>query len=286
MDVRLGNQLLEQNMDRFSAKKKVLHALLGNDKQQNVRDTFIRSSDGIYFSTYSVDRKPECISNDLLNRINNWEFILRSEGNVHFLPDGTTFTSDQIPSIDASGLQEIKAVNNCIDFGKNKYFKYVSEDGREHVLYTGNKSVGSLCSEMLKGAPYDGILERYARFWNYVGTARETVYMPLVFSREEMKGYLAEAGIQPGFFTVKMGETEVRRFYTANKYAGLIQTQERYDFHYQTVTEDGDIFRDYDPGSVFRINGKEYVLRENHTLDVPYGEDIYNIEYPAKQNNA
>ena len=26
---------------------------------------------------------------------------------------------------------------------------------------------------------------------------------------------------------------------------------------------------------------KEYILSENHTLDIPYGEDIYNLEYPS-----
>ena len=30
-----------------------------------------------------------------------------------------------------------------------------------------------------------------------------------------------------------------------------------------------------------KIGNKEYVLSESHTLDIPYGEDIYNIEYPS-----
>lgn len=37
----------------------------------------------------------------------------------------------------------------------------------------------------------------------------------------------------------------------------------------------------YEPGSVFKLNGKEYVLSENHTLDIPYGEDLWCLEYPS-----
>ena len=33
-----------------------------------------------------------------------------------------------------------------------------------------------------------------------------------------------------------------------------------------------------EPGSVFKLNGKEYVLSENHTLDIPYGEDLWCLE--------
>ena len=34
----------------------------------------------------------------------------------------------------------------------------------------------------------------------------------------------------------------------------------------------------YEPGSVFKLNGKEYVLSEDHTLDIPYGEDLLCLE--------
>ena len=38
---------------------------------------------------------------------------------------------------------------------------------------------------------------------------------------------------------------------------------------------------EYEAGDIFKIGNKEYVLSESHTLDIPYGEDIYNIEYPS-----
>ena len=37
----------------------------------------------------------------------------------------------------------------------------------------------------------------------------------------------------------------------------------------------------YEPGSVFKLNGKEYVLSENHTLDIPVFVNA-EIEMPAK----
>ena len=30
-----------------------------------------------------------------------------------------------------------------------------------------------------------------------------------------------------------------------------------------------------------KIGDQEYILSENHTLDIPFGEDIYNLEYPS-----
>ena len=38
---------------------------------------------------------------------------------------------------------------------------------------------------------------------------------------------------------------------------------------------------EYEAGDIFKIGDKEYILSENHTLDIPYGEDIYNLEYPS-----
>ena len=33
-------------------------------------------------------------------------------------------------------------------------------------------------------------------------------------------------------------------------------------------------------GSIFKIGGKEYALNEQRKLDIPYGEDIFDIEFP------
>lgn len=284
MNVRMTNLPLAHKMDSTNPEKQLINILLGKNSTPKKRDVFVRSSnEDIYFGNYTANsgKKANYISKDILTLINNNNSCVQWEGNVCFLRDGRTFTMDQIPPIDTSGLKEIKAENNCIDFGKNQYFKYVSGDGKEHYLYTNDHGPGSIFSESLRGAPYDGTLERYSMFWNYIGTAKDTVYIAERFPLSEVEAYLKEAGIQPGFFTVKMGDTETTRFYTTYKYTNPVITQERYDVKYESLTKTGGILCKYEPGSVFKIKGKEYVLSENHTLDIPYGEDIYDMEYPS-----
>lgn len=92
---------------------------------------------------------------------------------------------------------------------------------------------------------------------------------------------MSEAGVSYGFFTVKMGDREATQFYSATETTSPIQSKERYDIRYQHLTSGGVLLDEYEPGSVFKIGDKEYVLSENHTLDIPYGEDIYNLQYPS-----
>lgn len=47
------------------------------------------------------------------------------------------------------------------------------------------------------------------------------------------------------------------------------------------MTSGGILLDEYEAGDIFKIGDKEYILSENHTLDIPYGEDIYNLEYPS-----
>ncbi|MCM1090718.1 MAG: hypothetical protein NC092_04385 [Butyrivibrio sp.] len=283
MKVRVTNQILEQKINSNNRDRQLLDIVLGNKTPKAKRDTFVRSNnEEVYFSTYAASsgKKTNFISKDVLAFINNNQSCVQWTETEIFLRDGRSFAIDQIPHIDTSGLQEIKAEGNCIDFGVNKYFKYVSKDGGEHYLYTDDHLTGSIFSEYLKGEPYDGVLERYSRFWNYIGKAKHTTYIAESFSLDEVKSYLEEAGIQPGFFTVKMGDTETTRFYTTGEYTTLVYTKERYDEKYESLTKYGRHLCQYEPGSVFKINGNEYVLSENHTLDIPYGEDIFVLDYP------
>ena len=124
------------------------------------------------------------------------------------------------------------------------------------------------------------VLERYASFWNYMMT-KDPVYVQLSYSDEEIRGYMENAGIKNGFFTVKMGDREATQFYSATKTTSPIQSKERYDARYKNLTSGGILLDEYEAGDIFKIGDKEYILSENHTLDIPYGEDIYNLEYPS-----
>ena len=240
--------------------------------QQIVRNTMYDT--GIY--TASAGKRNKMISNSILSAMNNDISKVRKQGDIYEC-EGTFFTAEQIPKISGTSLNEIKAEDNIIDFGKNKYFKYVSRDGQEHCLYTDNKGIGSIVSEIMRGEPYDPVLERYASFWNYMMT-KDPVYVQLSYSDEEIRGYMENAGIKNGFFTVKMGDREATQFYSATKTTSPIQSKERYDARYKNLTSGGILLDEYEAGDIFKIGNKEYVLSESHTLDIPYGEDIYNID--------
>lgn len=36
---------------------------------------------------------------------------------------------------------------------------------------------------------------------------------------------------------------------------------------------------------MFKIGGKDYILNESHMLDIPYGEDIFDIQYPSREKS-
>ena len=168
-----------------------------------------------------------------------------------------------------------------MNFVLNNYFKYISSDGKEHLLYTSQLGgVSSINTEDLRGEPYDETLNRYAEFWKYM-ISEDPVYIGLSFTGEQIKTYLAEAGVKPGFFTVKMGEKEATQFYSTGETSGIVYSKERYDVKYNALTSSDDFLSNYTPGDVFTINDKEYILSDSHTLNIPYGEDIYNIKYPS-----
>ena len=290
------NRLFYQLFQGSKNNKSLLASQLGinNMAAGNRKDSFIRSS-SVFTGTYTaagtytdviskakpLTVKSKYISQDILADMNSGKYVISRHGNIVEC-NGKRFRLDQIPPIDGTDLKEVKAKNNVMDFGSNNYFKYISADGKEHLLYASELgTIGSITSDDIRvgGAPHDETLQRYAFFWRYL-MAKDTVFIGLYFTDEEIKAYLDEAGIKKGFFTVKMGDREATSFRTEGKYCNEVQTKERYDERYASFTSSPSLFYDYAPGDVFKVGGKEYVLSESKTLDIPYGEDIYDIEYP------
>ena len=268
---------------RMNHQQSGVESLLEQKKFVNRQiDMFIKSGNAIndigLYSPFKM-RKSNYISDTLLLHINNNMSGVIKTGDVYEY-DGNYFTADQIPKIDVSSLSEVKACNNTIDFGKRNYFKYVSSDGREHALFTTDKSVKTLFSEYIRGAENDTAAQDYAEFWRYM-MSRDPVYYSLDWSQDEVRKFMSDAGIKTGFFTVKMGEREATQYYSASETAGVIHSKERYDSKYEDITSVGYQLMKYEPGSVFKLNGREYILSENHTLDIPYGEDLWCLEYPS-----
>ena len=280
MNIRFSG--FSNSLQSLNRRQSLTNILLNkqNVGQSGKKDLFVRSTTydaGTY--TISAGQRRKMIPGSVLAAMNNDISKVRKQGDIYEC-GGTFFTAEQIPKISGACLNEIKAEDNIIDFGKNKYFKYVSRDGQEHCLYTDNKGIGAIVSEIMRGEPYDPVLERYASFWNYMMT-KDPVYVQLSYSDEEIRGDMENAGIKNGFFTVKMGDREATQFYSATKTTSPIQSKERYDARYKNLTSGGILLDEYEAGDIFKIGNKEYVLSESHTLDIPYGEDIYNIEYPS-----
>ena len=277
------NMLAELNILQMSSRNKKLLAQkimrdkrTGNNKQ-NLGFGRLQLNPDV---TYSKSQKKKGkLSESMLLGINNFSLGVFKYGAFYDI-DGFQFTEDQIPKISTDNLGEIKAENNVIDFGKDQYFKYVSRDGREHLLFTQKNCIGTPYSEFLRAGVYDSVTERYSYYWRYMLT-KDPVYLGLSFTREEVQSYMEEAGMEPSaFFTVKMGGSESTKYYSAGYREGIIHSKEDYDEHYSHMTSGGILYSDIEPGSIFKIGGKEYALKEDHTLDIPYGADIYDIEYP------
>lgn len=261
-----------------------------NQRQKAVRILLGQKSAGYIYKRRKRDgrcqivlavylEKSTYITDTLLLLINHRMSKVKKHGDVYEY-EGYRFTADQIPEIDTSTLSEVKACNNTIDFGQDHYFKYVSPDGREHILFTNDKRVGTPYSEYMRGTEYDAAAQNYSRFWRYM-MSKDPVYYGLIWSNDEVQELMGEAGIEHGFFTVKMGERESIQYYSASKTGGIIHSKERYDSKYKALTSTGYELMNYEPGSVFKLNGKEYVLSGNHTLDIPYGEDLWCLENPS-----
>lgn len=244
-------------------------------RDMNVKGASASSTTGLY----SKPSNKKYISQLLLNFMNSDISRVEKRGNLYYC-DGVSFTANQIPKINISDLNEIKADNNVLNFGKENYFKYIANSGKEYCLYAGKGSIGTVFSEYLRGEPYDLTREKYAGFWNYI-MQDDPVYIGLSYSDKEIREYLDEAGIKNGFFTIKMGDRCATHFYSASESRGPIHSKQRYDIRYSSLVNDGYLLNLYEPGSIFKVDGKEYTLSENHTLDIPYGEDIYKLEYPS-----
>lgn len=277
--MRVTAQMLNMyHRDSLGMRKGALSILSsGNNNSKRTKVNSLATKNRNNIANKSTYLEGTIKGKDLLDLINNSNCFSTS-GNIGECK-GIKFNLKDVERIKTSGLKEIKASNNVIDFGDKNYLKYVSSDGKEHVLYARDGIVETPMSSSITGEPWSQETERYAGFWRYL-MARDTVYIGLSYSKNEVEKYIADAGIEKGFFTIKMGGKEITKYYSASKSTNCIQDQWRYDQHYNAITN-GILFQNYEPGSIFKVGGKEYALNENHALDVPYGEDIYDMEYPS-----
>lgn len=231
-------------------------------------------------NTLSKDRSSKMISNSFLDVINfDTKSLVQYVDEGLFSIGGTFFSRAQIPEVSSSRLNELKAVNNVLTIQNGKYYKYIDAEGDIHKMSCYNNSLSTVYSEYLRGI-IDEESGRCGRFWSIL--SENGTFIREYYSDEEIKNYLHSAGITEGFFTVNVGNDSQEYFYS-NGNSGRTVLKSIYDTQYNVIKNRGTFFSYHEPGTVIKVDGKEYVLSENHTLDIPYGEDIFNIECPPRK---
>ncbi len=192
--------------------------------------------------------------------------------------DKVKYFPEQIPPITLEQCESVKASNNIINIEDKKYYKFMDSNGELHKLSCSNGHMTCPLSEIRRGY-YDSTSANISYFWNIM--AQDGTYINSHFSREEIKCFLNQTGVEDGFFTVKVGDTQQDYFYTNGTYCGPAILRSRYDEYYNGIINHG-LFRDYKTGAIFEIDGEKYAVSEDGNLDIPYGIDIYNIKLPPK----
>ncbi len=219
----------------------------------------------------------------LLNRLNSSDSYTRI-GDTITLRDGTTINASDIPVIDVSSLSDLPtAKDNVIDFGSAGYYKYTNSKGTVTTIFSNPSGyLGRPASEReTTGIEFDQETMRYIKFWNGLMDGQP---LSVNYTNEEERAYMEEAGISVGFFTVRIGSKSSEIFYSASENQPL-HSKSSYDYRYLTMTSsefsyEKSVFNELYPGTEITIAGETYTLKDDYTLDIPYGIDIFDIQIP------
>lgn len=244
--------------------------------------------------TLNAYRTTGTMNQALLNKFNSSSYT--QIGDLITLNDGTRFKVSEIPKLNVGLLNGAVAIDNVMDFGSANYFKFTNSTGKSLAIFS--MPSGALCrpaSEDIDFKGYDKETEKYIHFWNKLGSGQAMMSPPGDFpvqgySYDDIRSYLNEAGIDKGFFSVKIGSSNSEFFYSDTKQYPLYSKKE-YDFRYHTMTSSDfsynkSVFRCLEPGTEITIAGEKYTLKEDFTLDIPYGTDIYDIQIPKHTHTS
>lgn len=270
-------------MTALSRKQRMIDVLLGKQKTVNKRqrDSFIRREncvDKIGLYTAPVRKTAGKVSDEILDKI-NFTYLDGTELPDGFIFEGVKYSQKDFPSISLDKCEKAVAENNALVFQPGKYYQFTDEAGKTHILTCTYGSLYQPLSDTKRGVRDDTSFE-IGQFWNKL--SKNGTFIGLNYSNETVRRFLNDAGITEGFFSVQVGDNRQEYFYS-NGNAGTAVPKERYDNTYHFFMEDTDIvFRDYEPGDVFLVGGKKYVLSEDKKLDLPYGADIYDMKWPPR----
>lgn len=286
MNINFSGYRCRRSVRTLNRQHSLVNTLLNKKKSGNQvrRDLFSRTGNNIYdigLYTAPARKIKGNVSNAVLDMINFEYRDCKRQTDDGFFFGGVEYPKSKIPSVSTDRCSEIKAKNNAIVFETGKYYKFTDQRGKSHVLACSYGQLGQPYSDTSRGIVDDASYS-VGKFWNML--AKDGTYIGSYYSLDTERKLLNDAGITEGFFSVQVGDHKQEYFYS-NGSAGIAVPKWRYDDTYNMFMKHNDIaFRDYEPGSVFKIGGKEYVLSEDKKLDIPYGADIYDIEYPPRKN--
>lgn len=271
-------------MATLSRKQRMIDVLLGkrNTVNKGQRDSFIRRDNfvakiGLY--TAAVTKTAGKVSDEILDKI-NFAYLDGTELPDGFIFDGVKYSKEDFPGISLDKCEKAVAENNALVFQPGKYYQFTDEAGKTHILTCTYGRLYQPLSDTKRGIIDDKSYE-IGHFWNVL--SKNGTFIGLNYSNETERRLLNDAGITEGFFSVQVGDNRQEYFYS-NGNAGTAVPKERYDNTYHFFMEYTETaFRDYEPGDVFLVGGREYVLSEDKKLDLPYGADIYDMKWPPRK---
>lgn len=172
----------------------------------------------------------------------------------------------------------VEVKDNSISFDDKSYYKFSGSGGKEHTVLSFGGKLTDLFSD-----GYDKEEDDYMHFWNSIAQ-KDPTYVPSQYSNAEVRKRLADAGIKTGFFDISIGNNKTTQFLSQGKYSSAVYSKEQYDDYYYNHIQSGNLTRKYEAGTVIKIAGEDYTVDDNGKIDVPYGVDIWDIEYPDNSN--
>ena len=186
------------------------------------------------------------------------------------------YTSDGSRVGERHNPKRMTVKDNEVRFDNHSYYQFTGKDGREHTVLSRGSSLRVDNSANFGTGRIDKEAADYAEFWDSL--AKGVAFgLEEKYSTAEIRKKLEEVGIQSGFFTVTVGNRSRTYYLSQNENVGPLRSKESYDKYYNLLTS-GEAFRldKFQPGQTVTIGGKDYVLKDDKSIDIEYGAELYS----------